>query len=227
MQTRKHQGRLKDPHIRDLRWMTLVRDPINHFLSGWSECGAREEEEYSPSKSVDERVYNYLQNKIIPMADILRGEPGDAYCGECALHSMPQANFLMGWRELTGLVSPQLEFVGAMKELEGVLGMLGFEYDPTRKKGRVYADDNDLKEKFPRDISLLSDKTLRAICDFVAVDYFLWDYEPPEACRDVPSLQVKEDLTEVDWKPLWTQYQKKKRKVKKPRKNLQEIETKD
>jgi len=207
-QTRQKQGRLKDAYIRERRWMTLIRDPVNHFLSGWSECGEREEEEYPTEGdiSVDERVYNYLQNKVIPLAEILKTDPGEHNCGHCALHSMPQANYLMSWRELAGVVTPQLEFVGAMKELEGVLGMLGLEYDTSRKKGRVYASNEELQKKFPRDISLLSDKTLRAICDFVAVDYFLWDYEPPEACMDLPSLQVKEDLTETDWKTLWRKW---------------------
>ena len=62
-----------------------------------------------------------------------------------------------------------MEFVGDIRELPGLLKMLSVPYNASLPRGR---DRVDIKERFPRNITLLSNQTLRGICDFVAIDFF-------------------------------------------------------
>jgi hypothetical protein len=101
-------------------------------------------------------------------------------------------------------IDPRLRFVGDLSELQGVLELLlpnyakRFEENPSHsrkrksggfdQKGSNSAAENTLKSKYfsaKAARESMSDETLRLICDFVAIDYYLFDFEIPEACRDL------------------------------------------
>jgi hypothetical protein len=73
-QTGRGQRGLHDPTIRNRRhWMSLVRDPIDHFLSGWAECGMRSKRGrpwHNIVKEYDGRIREHL-NETRTMARIL------------------------------------------------------------------------------------------------------------------------------------------------------------
>ena len=177
IQTQRPQRELPDSEIQRRKWVTLVRDPIDHFLSGLTECLSRDARRRAGTKTMDERVSVWVRR-----VKRLRGK---SRCGKCETHSFPQANFLLT-RE--GDVFSQMEFVGHIKELSGLLEMIGIPFNASLPRGK---DHVEIKEQFSRNITLLSNNTLRAICELVAIDYFLFDFEPPDACRDLPSLQFQ------------------------------------
>ena len=48
------------------------------------------------------------------------------------------------------------------------------------------AAENDVKTRhFPRAPELLSDDTVRDICRYLALDYYLFDFRPPVPCREI------------------------------------------
>jgi len=157
--------------------MTLVRDPIDHFLSGWAECGYRcfdEMMNLTTSDAYDDRVTAWLQYVQSP-----KSKP---CLKRVMLHSMPQANYL--WEgdskfEWDG----KLDLVGDLDELPGLLELIDVHYNESLKKGNV-AKGNEIKNRyFPRNKNILSNSTLKSICSYVALDYYLFSFEPPLACR--------------------------------------------
>ena len=155
-----------------------VRDPIDHFLSGWAECGKRYFDDMmnlsSSSDGYDERVQAWLKYVRAPSSSS-RG------LKRCIPHSLPQANFLYDksfqWDE-------KLDLVGDLKEISGLLELIGFRYNASIASGNV-ARDNEIKTRhFPRKKSLLSNTTIQDICSYVALDYYLFDFDPPIPCRE-------------------------------------------
>ena len=73
--------------------------------------------------------------------------------------------------------------VGDLDEILGLLELVGFQYDTQIPIGRglsitVIKQLHYLKQKH-----LLTDDILRKIYDFVALDYFLFDFQLPKACQ--------------------------------------------
>jgi hypothetical protein len=152
--------------------MTFVRDPIDHFLSGWAECeGGRKKKK---SKELyDVRVKSWLNG----IKDCLM----PPYNRQCNIHSFPQTTFLLNWNQT---IHSQIEVIGDLREMAGVLELVGFQYNNSLEGGRISTEDELIQEYYPRRKDLLSNGTMRAICEFVALDYFLFDFELPDVCKD-------------------------------------------
>jgi hypothetical protein len=101
----------------------------------------------------------------------------------CIPHSFPQANYL--WKSDTNFQwDEKLDLLGDLKEISGLLELIGFRYNASIASGNV-ARDNEIKTRhFPRKKSLLSNTTIQDICSYVALDYYLFDFDPPIPCRE-------------------------------------------
>ncbi len=170
---------------------TTVRDPIDHFLSGWAECGYRSESpDDDPAFTLDVSIDSRIESWMDCVEAFIEG--GRDACTNCAKHSYPQSSFMMHPDDLES-IHPSLEMIGDLKELEGMLEVAGFtDYDESKRERS--SSENAIKvERYPRDKTLLSDKTLQRICDFVVLDYLLFDFDPPAACRD----QLQSDIDSI------------------------------
>lgn len=105
----------------------------------------------------------------------------------------------------TDLFYPQLKLVGDLQELSMILNLVGLPYNSSVGDGRVSSRD-EMKRQYFRSTNTLRRSgnetnmtvqsspryhhrrrklfptTLQAICNFVALDYFLFDFEPPIEC---------------------------------------------
>lgn len=196
---RKHHSR---DQVGSRKIMTVVRDPIEHFLSGWAECGFRYSlhettaDDEKPDESYEMRVKSYLNVTAhcygkdgLPISET--ATKGKSLC-TCSKHSHSQFMYLLFNNDgnETTKIEPQLEIVGDMMELQSVAEMVGFTFERKAKIGRS-SNDNDIKKKYyPKRIDLLSESTLQDLCDFVMMDYIAFDFEPPSTCRK----QIRADL---------------------------------
>lgn len=168
------------------RMMATVRDPLEHFLSGWQECGERFPEYMEWNRSIGEgngdeisysrRIQQWL-DRTKTMA--FRTAPCLGKCA-CAMHSFPQSSFLITKK---GTVDPKVDLVGDLRELPGLLQIVGFHYNQSLGTGRNASATEFKTRYFPRRPHLIADDTLKAICEFVALDYYLFDFEIPSVCR--------------------------------------------
>jgi hypothetical protein len=204
-------------HVPVKSLFALVRDPIDHFLSGWAECNLRLSQELGP-KDFEEYIGSLANvtydSRISDYFLMVKWQYDRRLCG-CSKHSFPQGNFLLDHSKAKRneeppvyAIDPRLRFIGDLSELKGVLELLlpnyakRFEETPSKPKDHRINDynqstaksaansaaDNELKSKYFSAEAVresLSNKTLRLICDFVAIDYYLFDFEIPEACRDL------------------------------------------
>ncbi|KAL7450868.1 hypothetical protein ACHAWC_002721 [Mediolabrus comicus] len=161
--------------------------------SGWAECGKRNFDDMmnlsSSSDGYDERVQAWLKYVRAPSSSS-RG------LKRCIPHSLPQANFLYDtnfqWDE-------KLDLVGDLKEISGLLELIGFRYNASIASGNV-ARDNEIKTRhFPRNKSLLSNTTIQDICSYVALDYYLFDFDPPIPCREALTANMA-DIMNITFK---------------------------
>lgn len=182
------------------KWMTFVRSPIDHFLSGWSEWGFRIYDKAQKRKDHDTikrlriesddydtriRTYLHLTETMANQTKAIVGQSRKIMDYPqrftATRHSFPQANFLLD-NKSDQKVFENLKLVGDLNEMAPLLKLVGFQYNITRGKGRV-AVENEIKQKyFPVRKDLISNATMLKICNFVAIDYFLFDFEPPEVC---------------------------------------------
>jgi hypothetical protein len=170
---------LEDPQIQQRQWVTFVRDPIDHFLSGYAECGLRintkKIRKSTIKGSYDQRVRQWLEKCLV----LDKMDIGQS----CLRHSLPQANFLMS---KNGTIYPQLAVVGDLREMPSFLEtIVGIPYSASRGEGRVAADNSIKRRYFAAFPDLLSNATLEKICDFIMLDYVLFDFEPPGACHQL------------------------------------------
>ncbi len=171
-----HQSKVGKRHL-----ITTVRDPIDHFLSGWAECGHQQlsamRRLINLDAPYDDRIQAWLQ--------FLKEESQKKMnrMMSCGDHSHPQANFL--FRSETEFDwDPKYAIIGDLDEMPGLLGMIGFPYNASITIGNM-ASENEIKNQyFPRDASLLSTRTIQDICRYVALDYYLFDFDPPSQCRE-------------------------------------------
>ena len=170
-------------------WLVVVRDPIDHFLSGWAECGHRSPRELTPAagfeeSTLDSRVRAWLQHTKRYAAE------GDQMCKnntyefkrscQCAPHSFAQANFLLAQPEENKKkrarkeMVPNVAVVGDLRELPDLLRIVGVTFNtslPSGKNSSLYTSN----EAFPKRVDLLSNETLLELCEFLALDYFLFE----------------------------------------------------
>ena len=201
-QTGRKEVREKDYGNRLL--LATVRDPIDHFLSGWAECGRRNIARMANKKqaindinatSYDDRVFQWLGRAMRHQYNT----PNEWYT--CINHSLPQANYLLLKTQHPRLIQyqrrkhgqsyhssnyfhPRLDLVGDMYELPELLRLVGFDYNETIGIPNNATSNSIVNILWPKNKSLLSNRTVDALCKFLALDYYLFDFEPPARCQD-------------------------------------------
>ena len=163
--------------------IATVREPLDHFLSGWAECGFRNFHDMmslSTSPTHDDRVRGWLRY-------LRTHKISGKGLGKCIPHSMPQANFL--WQNQNISVQDfewdkTISVVGDMTEIPGLLELTGFHYDASIRISRKASENEIKKQHFPSDTSLLSNSTVQDICRYVALDYYLFAFDLPVPCRE-------------------------------------------
>ncbi len=176
-------------HLGNRKLFATVRDPIDHFLSGWAECGFRsknpdEDPSFAMNVDLDERIQNWLKHVQRIMSQTNK-------TNYCVKHSYPQTNFIIDTNNPMS-IDPNIEFVGDLKELPGLLEMVGLKYKKRRFPEARAASGNLVKmKKYPTDKTKLSEETIKLICEFVILDYYLFAFEPPKVCRDQVLLDIK------------------------------------
>ena len=169
--------------IGDRKLLVTVRDPIGHFLSGWAECGARSKTDFfakNTSIPFDMKIQKWLS--------YIQTCTGRTLCS-CRVHSMPQANFLFV-SDTIYEIDPKVDIIGNMRELPELLEFVGYPYDPSISAGNNGTENEIKKTHFQVDKSLLSNNTIQALCKYLRLDYYLFDFEPPAACRDQIALEI-------------------------------------
>jgi hypothetical protein len=100
----------------------------------------------------------------------------------CPLHSFPQANFFID--PVRRNLYPKIKAIGDMSELPVFLERIAkFPYNYTRGSSRVAKDNAVKMQYFPARRDLLSNQTLLEICRFVSLDYYFFDFQPPDVCK--------------------------------------------
>eukprot|EP00934_Nitzschia_sp_Nitz4_P003008 Nitzschia sp. Nitz4//scaffold69_size99277//69203//70172//NITZ4_004641-RA/size99277-processed-gene-0.65-mRNA-1//1//CDS//3329556739//2998//frame0 len=177
------QRELLDKDIQKRKWFGLVRDPIDRYLSAWAECGMRLHngeitfDFESPlawlDKEYDVRVRSWLPEvkKFRPPYEL------------CHTHAFPQANYMV---DEDGNVDSHMAFVGDLSELWGNLKVAAMGAVPSGLSiGRDSSMDKTKKKYFESRRDLLSGETLIELCEFYAMDYYLFDFDPPSRLRQV------------------------------------------
>jgi hypothetical protein len=162
--------------------VAALRDPMDRFLSGWAECGERYkgymEYEKTDDRDYDGRIQLWL-NRTKSLALNKRSCKRSVQC-MCGFHSLPQANFMLTRKKI---IDPKIGLVGDLHELSDLLAVTGFQYDYSIETSRN-ATLSTLKNKhFPIKKHLITNDTMRSICEFLSLDYFLFDFELPAPCR--------------------------------------------
>jgi len=184
----------------EYKLVTVVRDPIDHFFSGFSECGERmwkKEKSQNPSlekvfdeTKYDERIQNWLAlvEEVALNRTTCNTKMGiERFLCPCAQHSFPQANWLFTYTKkrdvYEGEVYPNLEVIGDLGELLGILKLANLTVSHKWETGRNHTS-YDSAVYYPRRKDLLTVHTWRLLCRFTALDYFLFDFELPQACTE-------------------------------------------
>jgi hypothetical protein len=181
-QTKKSQTNLAS--LTQPYYMTFVRNPFDHFLSGWAECGHRDKTTQKKDR-ITKRWDNPKRHYNTMIMDWLNHTKAIvATQSGCMKHSFPQANSLMALgKKGEEAVFDELVLVADLNELGGILEhVLDLPYDSTVDTGRNSSAAKYKRSYFPPRIDWLSDDSIRAVCEFLALDYFLFDFEPPEPC---------------------------------------------
>jgi Sulfotransferase family len=209
------QNQTAKENVQDKDLFTFVRDPIDHFLSAYGECGYRtwlEEQAHNNSSTAqllwnetayDEQIQRFLNQTMYQAYYNVTTFPESLGRPMIDLqHAFPQTNFMLNRSIGGGTIFPNLKLVAELSEMPRVLEQVvlsssllpgngnnntssNFRYDKKRgKHGRERtAADNAIKRLYyPARKDLISDATMMEICQFLAMDYFLLDYDMPRAC---------------------------------------------
>lgn len=181
--TRSH---VRPSQVKNRGLLATLRDPIDHFLSGWSECGTRHQLPHlSVDSTFDEKIQMWLDHINSCRSNITCCGKGACNCIE---HSFPQANFLLNSFTGTGF-DPKIDLLGDLKELPELLHFAGFQHNNSIPSARVHAKRKS-NHNYPRNRTLISKETMRNVCHFLRLDYYLLEFEPPPICRE----KIKSDL---------------------------------
>ena len=166
--------------------IATVRDPISHsFLSGWSERGKRLPDimlQGIANQTYDERVSDWLST----VQELQRGEYRiEGKGSNCAVHSYPQSNFLLQKNSNQYEIYSQLQILGDTREIPGMFSLAGMEYNTSLSSMNVASGDKIKSTHFPKMVDELSDETVSKLCQFLALDYYLFDFDPPVVCRSL------------------------------------------
>ena len=165
--------------------IATVRDPISHFLSGWSECGKRLPDmmlQGIANQTYDERVSDWLSI----VQELQRGEYRiEGKGSNCPVHSYPQSNFLLQKKGNIYEIYSQLRILGDTREIPGMFSLAGMEYNTSLSSMNVASGDKIKSTHFPKMVDELSDETVSKLCQFLALDYYLFDFDPPVVCRSL------------------------------------------
>ena len=85
---------------------------------------------------------------------------------------------------------PKLDLMGDMHELPGLLAVVGFRFDDTIETQNNATMDEGKRSWFPRDKRLLSNRMIDVLCEYLLLDYYLFDFRPLERCRGRIELDV-------------------------------------
>lgn len=222
-----------NPEAQKRQWITFVRDPIDHFLSGWAECGHRYNMYRTKAISItDEKQipepFDFKDGYVRRLQEYLKRTKQHSlrYQGWCCeIHSFPQVNFMLQQHDdLNGIVYPQLQYVGDLDEMSSVLELANFTFNhslPTArtaegswyKRQYYYSNVRTFKEKE------IPDKLMIEICKFVAIDYYLLDFEPPIPCQGTvfhPNGTMVESVMESERNILVKEKQRQQQKQHRP-----------
>lgn len=180
------QVSLNDTDVQDRQWVGFVRDPIDRFLSAWAECGFRqldEAENGEYQKLEHHTVLNWISGEydfrvrafLYEVKDFTFPEPKLT----CYTHAHPQANSMMNRQ---GEIDDHVAIIGDLKELPSVLEIAGFDGFQEGTNDRSAAFNKIKMDLFPARRDLLQDTTVLELCEFYALDYYLFDFDPPEIC---------------------------------------------
>ena len=191
------------------RLVAVVRDPIEHFLSGWAECGVRNNlAEAKPDKfdssTYDTRIKRWL-SVVMKAVDPNKMPSHQKRIYRCRAHSFPQANFLLlpmhdSKTDIRGNGTiPQLDLVGDLRELPELLELVGFRWTVGRESNRTNVAENNAEKRwlYPKRVDLLMNGTLKILCSFLSLDYYLFAFEPPTVCRDDLTLPLLDFVAET------------------------------
>lgn len=180
--TGEHQLPLHNNDIMSRQWVTLVRDPIDRFLSAWAECGVRlyeqminfdGEEIYSSLQWIEEEYDFRIRAFVQEVENYLPPTKS------CHTHAFPQANFMMN---RANNINPNVVIVGDLSEMRQNLEIAGLRLGSNTLKVRDANEDLVKSFYFQSHREKLSNTTLLELCEFLAMDYFLFDFDPPAIC---------------------------------------------
>jgi len=177
-----HQVPLGNPQVQGRKWVATVRDPIDRFLSAWAECGERRvnnEMKGLRLSVLDWRDPDYDFRVRAFLHELIEVTPPKQRNPDCHMHAFPQVNFMMN---KDGAIDPHMAVVGDLTELPEVMDIVGFPSDRIRDVGRSSSGSTTKKEHFPSKRGLLKTETLLELCEYYAIDYFLFDFIPPAIC---------------------------------------------
>jgi len=185
-----NQTYLENPEVQSRQWVAFVRDPIDRFLSAWAECGSRWLQKkhipryrrtYGPFSALDwtnstdydfrARAFLYeLKDRTYPTQERF-----------CHVHGFPQVNTMMNHN---GEIYPQLKIVGDLFELADVMKVIGFPTNRIESTGRKAAENPIKAKHYPPKRHLLKRETILELCEYYAIDYFMFDFPPPVICTE-------------------------------------------